>query len=36
MKEETLASLRREMEDMTHGGGSEEEFAQLKKIQNRS
>lgn len=31
MKEETLASLRREMEDMTHGGGSEEEFAQLKK-----
>lgn len=31
MKEETLSSLRREMEDLTHGGGSEEEFAQLKK-----
>ncbi|XP_055324002.1 unconventional myosin-XVIIIa isoform X6 [Sitodiplosis mosellana] len=31
MKDETLTSLRREMEEMTHGGGSEEEFAQLKK-----
>lgn len=31
MKEESLSSLRREMEDLTHGGGSEEEFAQLKK-----
>lgn len=31
MKEEMLSSLRREMEDLTHGGGSEEEFAQLKK-----
>lgn len=31
MKEESLASLRREMEDLSHGGGSEEEFAHLKR-----
>lgn len=31
MKEEALASLRQEMEDMAYGGGSEEEFAQLKR-----
>lgn len=31
MKEESLASLRREMEEMARGGGSEEEFAQLKR-----
>lgn len=31
MKEESFASLRREMEEMSHGGGSEEEFAQLKR-----
>lgn len=31
MKEDTLASLRSEIEEMTHGGGNEEEFAQLKK-----
>lgn len=31
MKEETLASLRREMEDLSFGGGTEEEIAQLKR-----
>lgn len=36
MKEETLSSLRREMEDLTHGGGSEEEFAQLKKAKHEA
>lgn len=31
MKEEMLASLRREMEDLSFGGGTEEEIAQLKR-----
>lgn len=31
LKEETLSSLRREMEDLTFGGGSEEEIAQLRR-----
>lgn len=34
MKEEHLASARREIEDMSYGGGSEEEFAQLKRSKN--
>lgn len=34
MKEEQLASVRRELEDMSYGGGSEEEFAQLKRSKN--
>lgn len=36
MKEEALNSLRQEMEDMAYGGGSEEEFAQLKRSKNES
>lgn len=31
MKEEALASLRREMEELSFGGGTEEEIAQLKR-----
>lgn len=31
LKDETLASLRREMEELTFGGGTEEEVAQLKR-----
>lgn len=31
LKDETLASIRREMEELTFGGGTEEEVAQLKR-----
>lgn len=31
MKDEALASLRREMEEISFGGGTEEEIAQLKR-----
>lgn len=31
LKEEQLSSVRREMEDLSYGGGSEEEFTQLKR-----
>lgn len=34
MKEETLASLRREMEDLSFGGGTEEEIAHLKRAKS--
>lgn len=31
LKEEKLNALQRELEEMTFGGGTEEEFAQLKR-----
>lgn len=31
LKEEAMSSLRREMEDVSFGGGTEEEIAQLKR-----
>ncbi|XP_017874079.1 PREDICTED: unconventional myosin-XVIIIa isoform X3 [Drosophila arizonae] len=34
LKEEKLASLQRELEEMTFGGGTEEEFAQLRRSKN--
>nr|NP_732110.2 myosin heavy chain-like, isoform C [Drosophila melanogaster]AAN13696.2 myosin heavy chain-like, isoform C [Drosophila melanogaster]AAN71183.1 GH16009p [Drosophila melanogaster]AOQ12601.1 Mhcl-PC [synthetic construct] len=35
-KEEKLASLQRELEEMTFGGGTEEEFAQLRRSKNET
>ncbi|XP_030375803.1 unconventional myosin-XVIIIa isoform X5 [Scaptodrosophila lebanonensis] len=36
LKEEKLASLQRELEEMTFGGGTEEEFAQLRRSKNEA
>ncbi|XP_017091803.2 unconventional myosin-XVIIIa isoform X1 [Drosophila bipectinata] len=36
LKEEKLASLQRELEEMTFGGGTEEEFAQLRRSKNET
>ncbi|XP_032593128.1 unconventional myosin-XVIIIa isoform X1 [Drosophila grimshawi] len=36
LKEDKLASLQRELEEMTFGGGTEEEFAQLRRSKNET
>ncbi|XP_017847175.1 unconventional myosin-XVIIIa isoform X5 [Drosophila busckii] len=36
LKEEKLASLQRELEEMTFGGGTEEELAQLRRTKNEA
>ncbi|XP_020818596.1 unconventional myosin-XVIIIa isoform X7 [Drosophila serrata] len=36
LKEEKLASLQRELDEMTFGGGTEEEFAQLRRSKNET